>query len=265
MRSELISQHPAIMGILNVTPDSFSDGGSYKTVGDALSRIEEMIGEGAQIIDIGGESTRPNGDPVDAETEWARVCEVLGRAAELGVKISIDTRKPSVAKLALERGASVVNDVCAFEHLGEIIALAKSYDAELIVMHNARSKPPSGDIIADISASFYLAVAAANEYGFYRKNLILDVGIGFGTTPAQDIEIIARLGELTARFSERILIGASRKSFMRIFGEMTPADRLPCTLATTMAAYLGGCSIFRVHDVRANFDLLNFAGAAYGR
>jgi dihydropteroate synthase len=253
------------MGILNLTPDSFYDGGRYSTVSAAVKRAEAMVAEGAEIIDVGGESTRANFTAIDVETEWSRISEVLIEIAKLGVKVSIDTRKPRVAELALEHGASVINDVYAFEHLDEIIELAKTYGAELIAMHNARSGPPPRDIIEDISASFQLAVDSAKEHKFDSKNLILDVGIGFGTTPMQGVEIISRLGKFTDKFHERVLIGASRKSFMEVLGESTPIDRLPCTIASTIFAYLNGCSIFRVHDVKANFDALNFAKILYGK
>jgi dihydropteroate synthase len=143
--------------------------------------------------------------------------------------------------------------------------LAKIYGAELIAMHNARNRPPPTDIIEDISASFQLAVDSARTHGVASQKLILDVGLGFNTTPAQSMEIISRLGELTAKFRERVLLGASRKSFMETLGEPTPADRLPCTIASTIFAYLNGCSIFRVHDVKPNFDALNFAKILYGK
>jgi dihydropteroate synthase len=261
----VIAEHPVIMGILNLTPDSFFDDNRYETVDAAVERAKKMIAEGAEIIDIGGESTRPGFTPIDAETEWLRMGDVLERVSKLGVKISVDTYKPAVAKRALEHGATIVNDVCAFEHLDEAISLAEYFGAELIVMHNGRNKPPSRDIIADVGEDFQRAISEANEHNFDTKNLILDVGIGFAGSPAHDIEIISRLGELTGEFQERVLIGASRKSFMKNFGEPTAAERLPCTLAATMAAYLGGCAIFRVHDVKANLDVLNFAKATYGR
>jgi dihydropteroate synthase len=253
------------MGILNVTPDSFYDGGSYETVDDALKRAKVMISEGAEIIDLGGESTRPNHTEIDGEMEWLRIKDILAQISKLNVKISVDTHKLDVAKLALEHGASILNDVYAFEHLDEAIELAKGYDAELVAMHNARIRPPSEDIVEDIAESFQRAIAAAKKHGFDTKNLILDIGIGFGTTPAQDIEIISRLNELTSGFHGRILVGASRKKFMNAFGEQTPADRLPCTLASTVFAYLSGCAIFRVHDVGANFDALNFVRTVHER
>jgi dihydropteroate synthase len=253
------------MGILNVTPDSFYDGGSYEAVDDALKRAKAMVSEGAEIIDLGGESTRPNHTEIDGETEWSRIKDALAQMSKLDVKISVDTHKLDVAKLALEHGASILNDVCAFEHLDEAIELAKGYGAELVAMHNARTRPPSENIVKDIAESFQRAIATAKKHNFDARNLILDVGIGFGTTPAQDIEIISRLNELANGFRERILIGASRKKFMSSFGERTPDDRLPCTLASTVFAYLNGCAIFRVHDVGANFDALNFARTAHGR
>jgi dihydropteroate synthase len=253
------------MGILNLAPDSFFDGGSHGNVAEAVKHAEVMIAEGAEIIDIGGESTRPGCTPIDAETEWARLGDVLGELAKLDVKISVDTYKLEVAERALEQGAAMVNDICAFEHLDEVMDLVKRYGAELAAMHNGRNRPSTSHILAAIAANFQRAIDGASEHNFDREKLILDVGIGFGTTPAEDIEIISRLGELAGKFRERILIGASRKSFMKIFGEPTPADRLPCTLAATMSAYLSGCAIFRVHDVKANFAVLNFAKAVHGR
>ncbi|MDR0595849.1 MAG: dihydropteroate synthase [Puniceicoccales bacterium] len=261
----MIAEHPVIMGILNLTPDSFFDGGCYETVDAAVERAKKMLAEGAEIIDIGGESTRPGFTPIDAETEWLRIGDVLKKVSKLGVKISVDTYKPVVAKRALEHGATIVNDVYAFEHLDEAISLAKYFGAELVVTHNSRNRLLSRDIIANVREDFQRAISEANKHNFDTKNLILDVGIGFVGTPVNDIEIISRLGELTNEFQERVLIGTSRKSFMKIFGEPTAAERLPCTLAATMVAYLGGCAIFRVHDVKANLDVLNFAKAMYGR
>jgi dihydropteroate synthase len=185
-------EYPVIMGILNVTPDSFFDGGSYATADAAVERAKIMIAEGAEIIDLGGESTRLGYTAIDAEAEWSRLEDVLVQISKLDVKISVDTRKLDVAKLALEHGASIINDVCAFEHLDEVIELARGCGAELIAMHNARNQAPSENIVADIAASFRRAVAAAKRHNFDTKDLILDVGIGFGTIPAQDVEIISR-------------------------------------------------------------------------
>jgi dihydropteroate synthase len=139
-------KHPVVMGILNLTPDSFYDGGNYEVVDDALERAKVMVSEGAEIIDLGGESTRPNHIEIGGETEWLRIKDVLAQISKLDVKISVDTHKLDVAKFALEHGASILNDVYAFEHLDEAIELAKRYGAELVVMHNARIQPPSENI-----------------------------------------------------------------------------------------------------------------------
>lgn len=262
----MIYQKPIVMGILNLTPDSFSDGGKYRNTATALQCIESMIADGATIIDIGGESTRPNCEKIDEETEWSRIENVLQEASKFNALISIDTYKPVIAELALKNGANIINDVCTFDHLDEIVNIVKKYSAELVVTHNSRKNPFTNthNLVENIIQEFQQAIDVAKKYNFDKQKLIFDVGLGFGKTAQQDIELLAQLKNIKSHFKQRFLIGASRKSFMHVFGENTPADRLPCTLAATFSAYLSGCEIFRVHDVKANIDVLNFAQTIYG-
>ena len=257
----MVSKNPTVMGILNVTPDSFSDGGNYVDAKSALVRLEKMMADGAGIIDIGGESTRPNCMPVDEKTEWNRLGPILKFATNYGIPISVDTYKLPVAELALKCGVSIVNDVCTFDHLDGMIDLVKKYNGDLVVTHNCRNYqvPEGRDIVQDVVEKFQFSIDRAERRDFDPNKLILDIGLGFGKTPEQEVELISKLGEIREKFTQRLLIGASKKSFMRIFGELTPDDRMPCTLAATIFAYMGGCDIFRVHDVRENVEVLKFA------
>lgn len=263
----MLSEHPKIMGVLNLTPDSFSDGNSYPDVESAAKRIEYMIAEGAEIIDIGGESTRPQAHPIDAETEWKRLEKVLGFAVKQGTPVSIDTYKPAVAERALAMGAKIINDIAPFDHLEEVIHIAKRYSADLIVTHNSRKHPfeKLEDLLIDIISQFQLAIKTAELCGYDPQGLIFDIGLGFGKTNKQDVALLRELKNIRAHFLQRFLLGASRKSFMKIFGEQTTETRLPCTLAATISGYLSGCNIFRVHDVRENYETLKFVKAVYGK
>lgn len=263
----MLSEHPIIMGILNLTPDSFSDGGRYPNTTTAMEHIDDMISAGAEIIDIGGESTRPDAHPIDLDTEWARIKDVLACAAERNITVSVDTYKPIIAERALELGIKIINDIATFDHLEEMILIAKKYFADLVVTHNSRKKPfnNSDELVLDVVDKFKLAINTAETLNFDPSHLIFDIGLGFGKTNEQDIELLRRLHDIRAQFSQRFLIGASRKSFMRIFGEQASEHRIPCTLACTLSTYLSGCDIFRVHDVRENYEVLKFAQAVYGR
>ncbi len=262
----MISKNPIIMGILNLTPDSFFDGGKHHALGSAIKHIENMLSEGAQIIDIGGESTKPFGQPIDDDTEWNRVQNVLKIAVKYNIPISIDTYKTSIAERALQIGAKIINDIAPFEHLEEVIVLAKQYSADLIITHNSRKHyfQKSDDLILDIIHKFRLAITTSQRLNFDTKKLIFDIGLGFGKTDEQNIDLLKNLQNIREQFSQRFLIGASRKSFMRLFNEDTPNDRLPCTLAVTISSYLSGCDIFRVHDVRENYEVLKLVQSIYG-
>lgn len=261
----MLSPNPTIMGILNLTPDSFSDGNKYSDPKIAIKRIEAMISEGAGIIDIGGESTRPGADPIDIDTEWERVHDILKAATKYDILLSIDTYKPEIAERALQNGAKIINDIATFEHLEEMVILAKKYSSDLVVTHNSRQQPfdKFNDLLSDIENKFESAIVTARELGLDPQRLIFDIGLGFGKTNEQDIELLKNFLNIRTKFSQRFMIGASRKSFMRLFNEQNTNDRLPCTLAVTLSTYLNGCDIFRVHDVHENYEVLKFAQTIY--
>src|SRR6201988_804673 len=260
-----IGERTLIMGILNVTPDSFSDGGQFVTIGSALAHAEQMISEGADIIDVGGESTRPGGEPVSVEDEIKRVVPVIEALAQrTDTPISVDTTKSEVARAALDAGAAIVNDISALRfdfYVADAVARA---GAGLVLMHSRGTPatmhrmPPVADIMEEVVTSLRASIHMAERRGVARESIVIDPGIGFGKTQAQNLELIARLDELIAAFSDYpVLIGTSRKSFIgRILADDsgTPAptsERLHGTMATITAAVLKGAHIVRVHDVKA--------------
>jgi len=265
-----MTERTLIMGILNVTPDSFSDGGQFLTVDDAVAHAEQMISEGADIIDVGGESTRPGGEPVSVEEEIERVVpviEVLVRRFE--VPISVDTTKSEVARAALAAGAAIVNDVSALRfdfYVADAVARA---GAGLVLMHSRGTPatmhrlPPVADIMEEVVSSLRASIHMAERRGVKRESIVIDPGIGFGKSQEQNLELIARLDELIAAFPDYpLLIGTSRKSFIvKILagdaGTPVPSSgRLYGSLATITAAVLKGANIVRVHDVKASFDTI---------
>jgi len=259
-----IGERTLIMGILNVTPDSFSDGGQFLTLDNALARAEQMIAEGADIIDVGGESTRPGGEPVSINEEIERVVPVIEVLAKTNTPISVDTTKSEVARAALDAGAAIVNDVSALRfdfYVADAVARA---GAGLVLMHSRGTPatmhrlPPVADIMEEVTSSLRASVHMAERRGVKRESIVIDPGIGFGKTQEQNLELIARLDQLIAAFPDYpLLIGTSRKSFIgRILadesGTAAPAeDRLYGTMATITAAILHGAHIIRVHDVKA--------------
>lgn len=241
------------MGILNLTPDSFSDGNLHPTPAHALDHARRMAAEGAAIIDIGGESTRPNAQPVPADEELARVLPVLeALAASPPARLSIDTRKASVARAALRAGATLVNDVTALSD-PEMAETVASHNAGVVLMHmrgtpqTMRQLTSYNDLIGDIKSELAPKIEAARHAGI--REIYLDPGIGFAKTPAQSFEILARLPELSS-LGYPLLVGPSRKSFLATLpGQERPEDRLEGTLAACVAAALHGAAILRVHDV----------------
>lgn len=245
------------MGIVNVTPDSFSDGGRYFDKDAAIRRALQMVRDGADIIDIGGESTRPGAKPVDTARELVRVIPVIrALAKKITVPISIDTRKSEVADAALAAGASIVNDISALyhdPHMAEVVARRRAY---LILMHmqgtpeSMQRKPHYKDVVRDIIKDLKCSVAYAMKSGITRDKIIIDPGIGFGKTYHHNIEILRRLDEFKA-LRLPICIGTSRKSFIgKALGVLNPADRLQGTVATSVFARIKGANILRVHDVK---------------
>ena len=271
-----IGERTLVMGILNVTPDSFSDGGNFLALDQALSHAYEMISEGADIIDVGGESTRPGGeDPVSTEEEIDRVVPVIRRLSNTTtIPISVDTTKSEVALAALEAGAAIVNDISALRfdfYIADAVARA---GAGLVLMHSRGTPatmhrlPPVADIMQELTTSLAASVKMAERRGVGRESIAIDPGIGFGKSQEQNLEIIAKLDQLAGSFPELpILIGTSRKSFIgRVLenqeGSPAPPDkRLHGTMATIAAAVLNGARIVRVHDVRATYETVKIVDA----
>ncbi|HST56666.1 MAG TPA: dihydropteroate synthase [Solirubrobacteraceae bacterium] len=268
-----------LMGVLNVTPDSFSDGGRFLDVAAAVAHGRTMVVEGAAIIDIGGESTRPGAEPVSAQEETARVLPVIEalRAASIDAQISIDTSKLTVAAAALRAGATLVNDVSAFRADPELAALVADSDADCCLMHmrgeprTMQLDPRYDDVVDDVKAFLEERLGFAVGAGVQEQRVLLDPGIGFGKTVAHNLELLRRLDELLT-LGRPLVIGTSRKSFLgRIAatarGAAEPldaAERLPGTLATTVLARERGASVFRVHDVAPARDALAVADATLG-
>ncbi|ODN71354.1 dihydropteroate synthase [Methylobrevis pamukkalensis] len=252
-----------VMGILNVTPDSFSDGGNFDGLETALAHAEVLIAEGADIIDIGGESTRPGATAVAADEEIRRIEPIVRAvAARTAIPISIDTYKAATADVALTAGAKIVNDVWGLQRDPDIAAVAAAHGAPVIVMHNRTEIDGSIDIIEDMKAFFARSVEIALKAGIPERHIILDPGVGFGKTFPQHLQAVGRLPEIrTLGFP--ILIGTSRKSLLGILADhkLEPKDRLYGTIASNVAAIMLGADIVRVHDVRAHVEAARVAEA----
>ena len=257
------------MGILNVTPDSFSDGGKYASLDAAFLRVEQMIDEGADIIDIGGESTRPGSDRVDVQTEIDRTAPVIEAiATRFDVPVSIDTSKSSVAEAAVIAGAEIVNDISGLRFDPKIAEIAARHNAGLVLMHSRgefqtmHAQPPVEDIVDEVTQALKLSLNVADNAGVSKESLVLDVGLGFGKTVRQNLEIIARLRDIKEELGEYpLLVGASRKSFIpKALGrEIEPHQRLAGSLAAAIIAAQNGADILRVHDIRETKDALSLA------
>jgi dihydropteroate synthase len=253
---------PLVMGILNVTPDSFSDGGRFFDPDLAIAQAERMVADGADVIDIGAESTRPYGGAVrvTVEEELARLAPVLPRVAELGVRISIDTMKAKVAAWALDAGATMLNDVWGLQRDPDIAPLVAQRDVPLVMMHNRDVADPSLDIMAEIAAFFARSLELAGRAGITRDCLVLDPGIGFGKTPEQSLTAIARFAEFKS-FGLPLLIGASRKRFIDTISPAPPDRRLGGSIAAHLAAVAAGAAIVRTHDVAETVQALRVQAA----
>lgn len=252
-----------VMGILNVTPDSFSDGGLFAGEAEAVTQAERLVAEGAAILDVGGESTRPGHVPVPAEEEQARVVPVIRAVApRLPVPISIDTYKASTARVALEAGARIVNDVWGLQREPDIATVAAAHGAPVIIMHNRETIEPDLDIVADMLAFFERSLAIAHRAGLVDSEIVLDPGVGFGKTWHQHLEALRRLPEIRA-LGFPVLVGVSRKSLLgRLHDRETrPADRLHGSLAAHAVAATLGADIVRVHDVAAHIDAMRVVDA----
>ncbi len=258
-----------IMGVVNVTPDSFSDGGLYLDAGAAIAHGFELEAEGADILDIGGESTRPGAEPVDAETEFARVLPVIRGLVDGGVQaqISIDTSKARVAAEALSAGATLVNDVTALRGDPEMAAVVAEQEVECCLMHmlgeprTMQEDPRYDDVVSDVKAFLAERLAFAQSAGIAQEKILLDPGIGFGKTVEHNLELLRRLDELVA-LGRPLVVGTSRKSFLgRLTGNADPQRRLAGTIATNVMAYERGARVFRVHEVAPVRDALKVAAA----
>jgi dihydropteroate synthase len=257
------------MGVVNVTPDSFSDGGRYLDPDRAISHGLELAAAGAAILDIGGESTRPGAQPVEAEEELRRVLPVVEglAAAQTDVQISIDTSKAIVASEALEAGATFVNDITALRGDPEMVSLVASSGADVCLMHmlgeprTMQDDPRYQDVVSEVKAFLEERLQYAVQRGVDEDRILLDPGVGFGKTLEHNLTLIARIDELVA-LGRPVVIGASRKSFIgRITGRPGPADRVAGTVAVNVLAYERGARVFRVHDVAPSRDALAMAAA----
>jgi len=258
----LAQRRPLVMGVLNVTPDSFSDGGRFIDPKLAIRQAQRMIAEGADIIDIGAESTRPYGgaDPVSSEEELARLTPVLPAVVNLKTPVSIDTMKAGVAAWALDQGAAMVNDVWGLQRDPAMADIVSEHDMPVVIMHNREAADPAIDIIADVQAFFQRSLAQAERAGIARDCIVLDPGIGFGKTPGQSIACIARLAEFK-RFGLPLLVGASRKRFINAVTPSAPDQRLGGSIASHLEAVKNGAAIVRGHDVAETVQALRVAAA----
>ena len=253
---------PAVMGILNLTPDSFSDGGQFLDSVVAIDHARRMAAEGADVLDVGAESTRPYGGmtPVSTEGELLRLAPVLPEVVRLGLPVSIDTIKASVAAWALERGATIMNDVWGLQRDADMARVAAEHGVPVIVMHNRVAVDPALDIMADVKDFFARSLEIAARTGIAREQIVLDPGIGFGKTPEQSITTIARLSELRA-FGLPLLIGLSRKRFIDSVSPSKPQQRIGGSIAANVLAVLRGAGIVRVHDVAETVQALRVVAA----
>jgi dihydropteroate synthase len=255
------------MGVVNVTPDSFSDGGLYLDAEAAIGHGLRLAGEGAAILDVGGESTRPGAEPVGAEVEMSRVVPVVERLAGQGLRVSVDTSKLEVARAALDAGATIVNDVAAFRFAPELAGLVAERRADCVLMHmlgeprTMQQDPQYEDVVSDVRAFLEERLAFAVAEGVPEERVWLDPGIGFGKSVEHNLELLRRLDEIVA-IGRPVVIGTSRKSFLgKLTGRRPEAERLPGTIATNVLALERGASVFRVHDVSPVVDALTVAAA----
>ena len=267
-----LGPRPVVMGILNVTPDSFSDGGEHARLDAALTHARRMIAEGADIIDVGGESTRPGAEAVGVQQELDRVMPVIDALVADGVTvpISIDTYKPLVADQAMQAGASIINDVHGLQGAPEMAEVAALHQATVIVMHWNKARDAATDVLEDMRAWFARSIAIAAGAGIAPDQIILDPGFGFGKSLAENYRILRHLrdlqtGAMPGGSPLPLLVGTSRKSMIGRLLDVPPEQRVEGTLATSVLGYMGGGHIFRVHDVRANRQALLVAQATlYG-
>jgi len=260
-----IGARPLLMGILNVTPDSFSDGGRFLAAEAAVAHARQMVADGCDIVDIGAESTRPGATPIGEAEEIARLEPVLGKlAADLNAPLSVDTSKAAVARRALSLGAVLINDVWGLQKDAALADVVAEAEAAVVIMHNRAEKDESLDIIADIRRFFDRSLAFAARAGIPKNHIILDVGIGFAKSSRQNRDAITRLGELKD-YALPIMVGASRKRFLGSLTGDGIEGTLAGTLAVSLAAVAAGAAILRVHDVAEHAAALRAFQAMRGR
>ncbi|MDR1835492.1 MAG: dihydropteroate synthase [Fusobacteriaceae bacterium] len=260
----ILGERTLLMGILNLTPDSSSDGGSHATLEAALAHARQMITEGADIIDVGGESTRPGYERINDELEIARILPLIRALREqTDIVISVDTYKYRVAEAALAAGAHMVNDIWGLQaDAGEMAGVVARYGAGLTVMHNRESVEECVDLMVAVAGFFEKSKEIAGIHGICRESLLFDPGVGFGKTANQNWEILRRLGELTP--IGPLLLGTSRKGFLgKLTGEAQPKQRDAATLATSVAAVAAGAEVLRVHNIKANKAAIAVADKLY--
>jgi dihydropteroate synthase len=257
------------MGILNVTPDSFSDGGLYAEPGAAARRARAMVEAGADLVDVGGESTRPGAEAVAPDEEWSRIGPVLERLEALGAPVSVDTTKPEVARRALDAGASVLNDVSGLRAAPELAELAAEHGAGLVVMH-MRGTPRTmqddvvyDDLVGEVRAFLEGAVDRAVDRGCRPEQVVVDPGVGFGKSVHGNLVLLRNSGAFAVR-GRPVLVGPSRKSFIGGVLDLPVDERLEGTLAACVTAFVHGARVFRVHDVRQTRRALDLAAAVEG-
>jgi dihydropteroate synthase len=269
-RSLAYGERTLVMGVLNITPDSFSDGGDFYSPERALEHALEMVAEGADIIDIGGESTRPASDFVSAEEELRRVLPVIEKLiTQTSIPISVDTTKSSVARAVLAAGAEIINDISALRFDPAIADEVANAKAGLVLMHSRgtprtmQQLPAVTDILGEVIGGLHESITVAKQSGVSDEMIAIDPGIGFGKTAEQNVELIAKLDQLVAEFAGfPTMIGTSRKSFIGKLLDNAPADqRLHGTVASVVASVLKGANIVRVHDVKATVDAIKVADA----
>lgn len=249
-----------IMGILNVTPDSFSDGGKYNEIDRAMEQVRKMMEEGADIIDVGGESTRPGHEQISEEEEIQRVVPAIQEIKKrFDVPVSVDTYKSKVAKAALEAGADLLNDIWGFLYDEKMAALAAEYDVPVCLMHN-RDNTEYDDFVKDVIKDLEKCLAVAQKYGIKKENIMLDPGVGFGKTYEQNLTIMNHLEEI-CEMGYPVLLGTSRKSMIGLTLDLPVTEREEGTIATSVIGAMKGCDFVRVHDVRANSRALTMTQA----
>lgn len=249
-----------IMGILNVTPDSFSDGGKFNDMERAMQQVKKLVDEGADIIDVGGESTRPGHEQITEEEEIQRIVPVIRQIKETyDIPVSVDTYKSKVARAALEAGADLLNDIWGFLYDEEMAVLAAQYDVPVCLMHN-RDNTEYTDFVNDVVKDLEKCLAVAEKHGVKKENIMLDPGVGFGKTCEQNLMIMNHL-ERICEMGYPVLLGTSRKSVIGFTLDLPVTEREEGTLATTVIGAMKGCDFVRVHDVRANARALRMTEA----